>query len=124
MAMKPAVWAVAVMVGATAAAARGHTRTHFAVAGHASATAPVVLGVRIGEHGDHTRLVLELSDPVKLRVFTLANPDRVIVALPEVLWRPQPPERPSGVGAIKSYRYGVFRSGDSRLGVHPHATGG
>ena len=45
------------------------------------------MSARIGEHEDRTRLVLELSDPVNLRTFTLANPDRVVVDLPEVAWR-------------------------------------
>ncbi|MFL6690861.1 MAG: N-acetylmuramoyl-L-alanine amidase [Alphaproteobacteria bacterium] len=119
--MKPVFWALAVVLAATAAVGGENRIARPAVAGHASATAPIVLGARIGEHGDHTRLVLELSDPVKLRVFTLANPDRVIVALPEVLWRLQSPERPSGIGAIKSYRYGSFRAGDSRLVIDLNA---
>lgn len=34
---------------------------------------PVVIGARIGEHEDRTRFVVEMSDPVKLRVFTLAK---------------------------------------------------
>jgi N-acetylmuramoyl-L-alanine amidase len=79
------------------------------------ASAPVVLGARIGEHSDHTRFVLELSDPVKLRLFTLANPNRMVVELPELLWRLQAPDRPSGRGAIRDYRYGPFRTGESRL---------
>ncbi|HEX4532778.1 MAG TPA: hypothetical protein VH000_00990, partial [Rhizomicrobium sp.] len=33
---------------------------------------PVVLSARIGEHSDRTRFVIELSDPVRMRVFTLA----------------------------------------------------
>jgi N-acetylmuramoyl-L-alanine amidase len=81
----------------------------------AKPAAPVVLGARIGEHSDHTRFVLELSDPVKLRLFTLAKPNRLVVDLPEVLWRLQAPDRPSGRGAIRDYRYGPFRAGESRL---------
>jgi N-acetylmuramoyl-L-alanine amidase len=45
----------------------------------------------------------------------------VIIALPEVLWRVQSPERPSATGVIKSYRYGSFRSGDSRLVIDLNA---
>src|SRR5581483_3097758 len=48
--------------------------------------APVVMDARIGEHPDRTRFVIEISDPVQIRVFTLANPDRVVIDLPEVLW--------------------------------------
>jgi N-acetylmuramoyl-L-alanine amidase len=76
---------------------------------------PVVMGARIGEHPGLTRFVLELSDPVTPRVFTLASPDRVILDLPDVLWRIGTPDRPSGRGAIHSYRYGLFRPGESRI---------
>ncbi|MGB8366422.1 MAG: N-acetylmuramoyl-L-alanine amidase [Rhizomicrobium sp.] len=76
---------------------------------------PVVLGARVGEERDRTRFVIELSDPLALRVFTLANPDRVVIDMPEVLWRLQNPERPNGTGAVRSYRYGLFRPGDSRF---------
>jgi len=76
---------------------------------------PVVLGARVGEQPDRTRFVIELSDPLELRVFTLTNPDRVVVDMPEVLWRLQNPDRPTGTGAVKAYRYGLFRPGDSRF---------
>jgi N-acetylmuramoyl-L-alanine amidase len=76
---------------------------------------PVVMSARIGEHEDRTRLVIELSDPVNLRAFALANPDRVVIDMPEVVWRLGAPPRPSGFGAVKSYRYGQFRAGNSRM---------
>lgn len=76
---------------------------------------PVVMAVRIGEHLDRTRLVLESSDPLRIRIFTLANPDRIVVVLPNVQWRLGAAERPRENGAIKSYRYGVFRPGISRF---------
>jgi N-acetylmuramoyl-L-alanine amidase len=85
-----------------------------AAAGY-SASIPVVLGARIGEQTDRTRFVIELSDPVDLRVFTLANPNRVVIDMPEVLWRLQNPGRPNGSGAVHAYRYGLFRPGDSRF---------
>jgi len=76
---------------------------------------PVVMSARIGEHDDRTRFVLELSDPVNLRTFTLSNPDRVVIDLPAVAWHLEGPPRPSGHGAIKSYRYGLFRPGNARV---------
>jgi N-acetylmuramoyl-L-alanine amidase len=76
---------------------------------------PIVMGARIGEHEDRTRLVIELSDPLNLRAFALANPDRVVIDMPEVSWRLGAPPRPSGFGAVKSYRYGQFRAGNSRM---------
>lgn len=76
---------------------------------------PLVMSARIGEHEDRTRLVIELSDPVNLRAFALANPDRVVIDMPEVSWRLGAPPRPSGFGVVKSYRYGQFRAGNSRM---------
>ena len=76
---------------------------------------PVVMSARIGEHEDRTRLVIELSDPVNLRAFALANPDRVVIDMPQVSWRLGAPPRPSGFGPVKSYRYGQFRTGNSRM---------
>jgi N-acetylmuramoyl-L-alanine amidase len=76
---------------------------------------PIVMSARIGEHEDRTRLVVELSDPLNLRAFALANPDRVVIDMPEVSWRLGAPPRPSGFGPVKSYRYGLFRGGNSRM---------
>jgi N-acetylmuramoyl-L-alanine amidase len=73
------------------------------------------MDARIGEHPDRTRFVVEVSDPFRLRIFTLSNPDRVVIDMPEVLWRLNGPPRPSGRGLVKSYRYGLFRAGNSRF---------
>ena len=89
--------------------------TNLVKAASQTSPAPVVMNVRIGEHQDRTRFVIELSDPVKLRVFTLANPNRVVIDMPEVLWRLNGPQKPTGNGAIKSYRYGLFRPGNARF---------
>jgi N-acetylmuramoyl-L-alanine amidase len=79
------------------------------------ANAPVVIGLKLTETGNRAQFLVELSDPVTAHVFTLANPNRVVIDLPEVLWRVQNDARPSGRGLIKSYRYGLFRQGNSRL---------
>jgi N-acetylmuramoyl-L-alanine amidase len=86
-----------------------------AVAAPASAPEPIVMGARIGEHPDRTRFVVELSDPVDMRTFTLTSPNRVVIDMPAVQWHLEGPPRPSGHGAVKSYRYGLFRPGNSRF---------
>lgn len=85
------------------------------IAALASQSAPVVLSARLGEHPDKTRFVIELSDAVQARMFTLADPYRVVIDMPEVLWRVQDNDRPTGKGAVSSYRYGLFRKGTSRF---------
>ena len=81
----------------------------------AAGPVPIVMGARIGEHEDRTRFVVELSDPVAMRVFTLANPNRVVIDMPAVQWHLDGAPRPSGNGAVRSYRYGLFRPGNSRF---------
>jgi N-acetylmuramoyl-L-alanine amidase len=79
------------------------------------AAEPVIMGVRIGEHQDRTRFVVEMSDPVAMRTFTLANPNRVVIDMPLVQWHLETAPRPTGNGIVRSYRYGLFRSGNSRF---------
>jgi N-acetylmuramoyl-L-alanine amidase len=81
----------------------------------AAAPEPVVISARIGEHSDRTRFVVELSDPLNLRTFTLNNPNRVVIDMPAVQWHLDGPPRPTGHGSIRSYRYGLFRPGNSRF---------
>jgi N-acetylmuramoyl-L-alanine amidase len=76
---------------------------------------PVVMSARIGDHSDRTRFVVELSDPLNLRTFTLNNPNRVVIDMPAVQWHLDGPPRPTGHGAVRSYRYGLFRPGNSRF---------
>ena len=75
----------------------------------------IVMGARIGVHDDRTRFVVELSEPVAMRTFTLNNPNRVVIDMPSVKWHLDGPPRPGGFGAVRSYRYGMFRPGNSRF---------
>jgi N-acetylmuramoyl-L-alanine amidase len=76
---------------------------------------PVVIGVKLEETTQRTRFALELSDPVDVRAYTLVNPNRVVIDMPDVLWRAAEAARPSGRRAVKSYRYGQFRKGNFRF---------
>jgi N-acetylmuramoyl-L-alanine amidase len=78
---------------------------------------PIIIDARIGEHPDRTRFVVEISDPIKVRVFTLSSPDRVVIALPAALWRVRAAGRPSGDGVIQEYHFGAFGPEDSRFVV-------
>src|SRR3546814_10260497 len=76
---------------------------------------PVVADARIGVHQDYTRFVLELSEQLPYKIFTLPDPYRVVIDLPEVNWRAEAPEATSPVGLIANFRYGLFRPGNSRV---------
>jgi N-acetylmuramoyl-L-alanine amidase len=82
---------------------------------------PLVIGLKLGESREKSRFIVELSDPVDVRVFTLTNPNRVIIDMPELLWRVPGDARPTGKGVVKSYRYGQFRKGNSRFVVDLNA---
>jgi N-acetylmuramoyl-L-alanine amidase len=80
-----------------------------------SSQQPVVIAVGIDEEADRTRLEVELSDPVAVQLFTLTDPNRVVMDMPEVLWRVLDSAPPRGNGIVASYRYGLFREGNSRF---------
>lgn len=70
--------------------------------------------VRVGDHGDHTRFVVDLSTRTAFTTFTLTDPDRVVVDLPEMEWA-MPTTEGGGGGLVRSYRYGSFTPGSSRI---------
>lgn len=75
----------------------------------------VVGDARIGQHANHTRFVLNISDKVTFQVFTLADPYRIVVDFPEVGWRLDPSALQGTGGLIKGYRFGLYRPGRSRM---------
>ena len=76
---------------------------------------PVVIGLTLSEDAKRSRFTVELSDSIDVHVFTLTNPNRVVIDMPEVLWRVSDAVHPTGRAAIKGYRYGLFRQGNSRF---------
>lgn len=83
--------------------------------GYEAAANPSVSDIRIGEHPDKTRLVLELSEAPNYRVFLLPNPYRVVIDLPELDWSVPEGRIPDGAGAIQALRFGLFAPGTSRV---------
>ena len=84
------------------------------VTASAATAKPVATGVRTGEHVAMTRFVLDLSEPVDYHIFTLPDPYRVVIDLPEIDWR-VPPRVGGPVGLIRGLRYGLFTAGVSRV---------
>lgn len=74
-----------------------------------------VSDVKLGQHQDHTRVVLRVSGPVDFQAFTLADPYRIVVDFPEVGWKINPTAGPSTLGIVKGYRYGLYKPGSSRM---------
>ena len=82
-----------------------------------ASTRIAVTDVRIGKSGDHTRFVLNISDKVDFEVFTLADPYRIVIDLPEVGWRLPGDGQQAIGGAVRGYRYGLFKADRSRMVV-------
>ena len=80
-----------------------------------AAAEAVVTDLRVGKHAKKTRVVLDLTERVRFRAFTLANPYRVVIDLPEVGWRLPARPLPVRTGLVKKLRYGLFKPGQTRL---------
>jgi N-acetylmuramoyl-L-alanine amidase len=87
-----------------------------ALAAPASADSfPVATDARLGGDDTQTRFVLDLSRKVDLHVFTLADPYRVVVDIPQVTFRLPPKTGETGRGLIKAFRFGLVMPGGSRI---------
>jgi N-acetylmuramoyl-L-alanine amidase len=84
-----------------------------------------VRDIRIANHEDGVRVVVELSRDVPFHYVTLDDPPRLAIDLPEVAWLVPESEGMRQIG-INGYRFGRFRPGVSRLVVdvaQPFAVG-
>lgn len=90
-------------------------------AGQASAAAVITTDVRAGLHDDRTRIVLDLSRSVDVRLFTLASPYRVVVDLPETAWQLPSQPLPGDIGILRTMRYALHQPGQSRLVIETSA---
>lgn len=71
--------------------------------------------VRLGNHGEFMRVVLDVSDEVDFSLFTLADPYRIVVDLPEIEWQFRQQGIFGGGDLIQTLRYGLFQPGNSRI---------
>ena len=110
MHVRAVIWAFLglVAVGVAVAAARPATVP-------AGDSYPVATAVRLGGDDSQTRFILDLSRKIDLRAFTLADPYRVVVDIPELTFQLPPKSGETGRGLIKAFRYGLMMPGGSRL---------
>lgn len=82
----------------------------------AQAATPMVEKVRLGQHGDKTRVVLESNKPLKPKHFTLPTPPRFVMDFPTVSFK----SSLAGINIpqksiVKSLRQGHFKPGVVRM---------
>jgi N-acetylmuramoyl-L-alanine amidase len=107
-----AKWAVLSFLFVAAATAAEAPPEGAAAAGD---SLPVATDARLGGDDSQTRFVLELSRKTELRAFTLADPYRVVIDLPQVTFRLPPKTGDVGRGLIKAFRFGLVMAGASRI---------
>src|SRR2546423_4380297 len=78
---------------------------------------PIATEARLGADASRTRLVLDLSRPIEIAAFTLADPYRVVIDLPQVTFQLPARTGENGRGLIKAFRYGLVMQGGSRVVV-------
>ena len=83
--------------------------------GPAWAAESVVTDIRVAERTGATRVVFELTRKVAFSAFTLSNPARVVIDLPEVGWRLPARPLPAATGVFEKLRYGLYKPGNSRV---------
>ncbi|MGH6672291.1 MAG: N-acetylmuramoyl-L-alanine amidase [Xanthobacteraceae bacterium] len=85
------------------------------IAASAGDSYPVATAVRLGGDDSDTRFVMDLSGKIDLHAFTLADPYRVVVDIPEVIFRLPPKAGENGRGLVKAFRFGLMMEGGSRI---------
>ena len=81
----------------------------------AASNFPIASDARLAGDAKQTRFILDLDKPVQFRAFTLADPYRVVVDLPQVSFQLPAGVGVGGRGLVKAYRYGLIMPGGSRI---------
>jgi N-acetylmuramoyl-L-alanine amidase len=75
----------------------------------------VATGARLIGDSERTHFLLTVSQGVRANAFTLENPYRVVIDLPNVEFRLDPAAAPRGYGLVTAYRYGLLAPRKSRI---------
>jgi N-acetylmuramoyl-L-alanine amidase len=76
---------------------------------------PIASDARLAGDAKQTRFVLDLDKTIQFRAFTLADPYRVVVDIPQVNFQLPAGAGAAGRGLIKAFRYGLVMPGGSRI---------
>jgi len=76
---------------------------------------PVAIDTRVGGDDAQTRFVMDFTKKVELRAFTLSDPYRVVIDLPQVTFKLPAKTGEAGRGLVKAFRFGLVMQGGSRI---------
>ncbi|ERL47542.1 Colicin V production protein [Candidatus Micropelagos thuwalensis] len=71
--------------------------------------------LRLGAIEEHTRVVVEFTEAVDYKLFTLSSPYRAVIDLPETKW--DIPDTIQDKGLVSGVRFGSFKPGQGRIVV-------
>ena len=71
--------------------------------------------MRVGGDDKQTRFVVDLTAKIDVAAFTLADPYRVVIDLPQVTFQLPAKAGEQGRGLVKAFRYGLIMQGGSRI---------
>src|SRR5689334_3124797 len=95
-------WSIALVGAAVAAERAGSTPPQT----RSADDLPLASAVRVGGDDHQTRFVIDFDKKIEVRVFTLANPYRVVIDMPQVTFQLPPKAGESARGLIKAFRFG------------------
>jgi N-acetylmuramoyl-L-alanine amidase len=76
---------------------------------------PIATDARVAGDARHSRFVVDLSRKIDVRAFTLGDPFRVVVDLPQVTFQLPARAGERGRGLVKAFRFGLVMAGGSRI---------
>jgi N-acetylmuramoyl-L-alanine amidase len=76
---------------------------------------PVATDVRLAGDEKDTRFVIDLTRKIDIRAFTLADPYRVVIDMPQVTFALPARAGENGRGLVKAFRFGLIMQGGSRI---------
>ncbi len=76
---------------------------------------PVATDTRLAGDDHTTRFVMDFSRRIDMRAFVLADPYRVVIDIPQVIFKLPPRTGEQGRGLVKAFRFGLVMQGGSRI---------
>jgi N-acetylmuramoyl-L-alanine amidase len=78
-------------------------------------TVPVASEARLAGDDKQTRLIVDLTRKIDVRAFTIADPYRVVIDIPQVNFQFPAKTGEHGRGIVRAFRFGVVMKGRSRI---------
>ncbi|MBT5038591.1 MAG: N-acetylmuramoyl-L-alanine amidase [Rhodospirillaceae bacterium] len=88
---------------------------------HSLQARPTIKGARVGQFADATRFVLDLSENTAFRIYTLADPYRLVLDLPGAGWALGKKSLALHQGLVETVRFGQFQTETARIVVDLNA---